>query len=155
MPIKFCSEAYFFQAWGSLMSLKSQIRDSQLRVPPRGLMLRIFTSWKNPLTSAGFEPANLGSRGKHVTPRLPRPSTILLHVLIYPTTYCFHITWNDMSLVVAQTQILGQCRCQFFLTVEMHKTHPDTDPRKLPCHKPSLEVSAEILNEILNTFQIR
>ena len=35
-----------------------------LKVPPGGLMLRIFTSWKNPSTSAGFEPANLGSRGE-------------------------------------------------------------------------------------------
>ena len=26
-------------------------------------------SWKNPSTSAGFEPVNLGSRGEHVTPR--------------------------------------------------------------------------------------
>ena len=27
MPIKFCSEAYFYQACGSLMSQKSQTRD--------------------------------------------------------------------------------------------------------------------------------
>ena len=30
---------------------------------------------KNPSTSAGFEPANLGSRGQHVTPRPPRPTS--------------------------------------------------------------------------------
>ena len=58
-----------FQAWGSLTSLKSQTRDPQLEVPPGGLVLRIFISWKNPSTSAGFEPANFGSRGEHVTPR--------------------------------------------------------------------------------------
>ena len=48
-----------------------EISDSwpQLIVPPGGLVLRIFTSWKNQSTSAGFEPANLGSRGEHVTPR--------------------------------------------------------------------------------------
>ena len=34
-------------------------------------MLRIFTPWKNPSTFAGFEPANLGSRGEHDTPRPP------------------------------------------------------------------------------------
>ena len=38
-------------------------------------MIRIFTSLKNPTTSAEFEPANLGSRGDHVTPRPPRPTT--------------------------------------------------------------------------------
>ena len=62
MPNKFCSEAYFFQTWGSLTSLKSLTRDPQLKVPPGGLVLRIFMSWKNPTTSVGFEPANLGSR---------------------------------------------------------------------------------------------
>ena len=60
----------FFQAWGSLTTLKSQTRDPQFKVPPGALVLRIFTSWKNPSIS----PANLGSRGDHVTPRPPRPT---------------------------------------------------------------------------------
>ena len=34
----------------------------------------IFTSSKNPSTSAGFEPVNIGSHGEHVTPRPPRPT---------------------------------------------------------------------------------
>ena len=51
-------------------------RDSQLKVPPEGLVLRIFTSWKSSSTTAGFEPANLGSWGEHVTPRPPRPTYI-------------------------------------------------------------------------------
>ena len=62
-----------FQAWYSLTGLKSQTRDPQLKVPPGGLLLRIFTSWKSPSTSAGFESANLGSRDEHGTPRPPRP----------------------------------------------------------------------------------
>ena len=57
-----------------LTSLKSQTQDPQLKLPPRGLVLRIFTSWKSLSTSVGFEPANLGSRGEHVTPRPPRPT---------------------------------------------------------------------------------
>ena len=67
------------------MSLKSQTRDPQLKVPPGGLVLRIFTSRKNPLTSVWFEPTNLGSRGKHVTPRPPR-LTCYIHtsVLSFP-----------------------------------------------------------------------
>ena len=59
----------FFQTRGSLTSLKSQ-----LKVSPGGLVFRIFTSWKNPSTSGGFEPANLESRGEHITPRPPRPT---------------------------------------------------------------------------------
>ena len=72
------SGVYFFQAWGSLMSLKSQTRDPQLKVPPGGLVLRIFTSWKNPSTSVVFEPANLGSRGEYVTPRPSTPTTCIV-----------------------------------------------------------------------------
>ena len=40
----------FFRVWGSLTSLKSRTRDPQLKVLPGGLVLRIFTSWKNPRT---------------------------------------------------------------------------------------------------------
>ena len=40
MPIKVCSEAYFFR----LEILRFQTRDPQLKVPPGGLVLRIFTS---------------------------------------------------------------------------------------------------------------
>ena len=64
----------YFQAWGSSTSLKSQTRDPQHKVSPGGLLLRIFKSWKNASTSAGFEPANLGSRDEHVT--LYWPSTL-------------------------------------------------------------------------------
>ena len=82
MPIKYCSGAYLFQAWGSLTSLKSQTRYPQLKVPPGGLLLRSFTSWKNPSTSAKFETMNLGSQGKHVTPRPPRLTIIIIIIII-------------------------------------------------------------------------
>ena len=54
------------------MSMKSQTRDTQLKVPPGGLVL---SSEKNSSSSGGFEAANLGSQGEHVIPRPPR-STI-------------------------------------------------------------------------------
>ena len=41
----------FFEAWGSITSLKSQTWDPRHKVPPGGLVLRILTSWKNPSTS--------------------------------------------------------------------------------------------------------
>ena len=72
MPIK------FFQAIDSLTRLKSQTQDPQLEVPPGGFVLRTFYVLKNPSTSAGFEFANLGSRGEQVTARPPRPSTTTL-----------------------------------------------------------------------------
>ena len=49
-----------------------------INVPPGGLVLRTFTCWKNPSTSAGFELANLGSRGEHVTSIPPRPTFYII-----------------------------------------------------------------------------
>ena len=68
-----------FQAWSYLTSLKFQTRDPHLKIPPGGLVLRIFTSWKNPSTSAEFEHANLGCRNEHITPRLPRQTRLSRH----------------------------------------------------------------------------
>ena len=44
--------------------------------PPKEGVLRIFLP-KNPTVSAGFEPANLGTKGQHATPRPPKP---ILHI---------------------------------------------------------------------------
>jgi hypothetical protein len=40
-----------------------------------------FFALKNPKTSAGFEPANLGTKGQHATPRPPKP--LILSVSSY------------------------------------------------------------------------
>ena len=40
--------------------------------PPKEGVLRIFRP-NNPTASAGFKPANLGTKGQHVTPRPPKP----------------------------------------------------------------------------------
>ena len=74
MAIKFLSESYFFQASGSLTSLESQTRDPSLKSFPEYLCSS---------TSAGFEPANLGSRGEHVTPRPPRPISEMNLIMQY------------------------------------------------------------------------
>ena len=37
---------------------------------------RTFFALKNPTASAGFEPANLGTKGQHATPRPPKPIPI-------------------------------------------------------------------------------
>ena len=87
----------FFQARGSLTSLKFQTRDLQLKVPPGGLVLRIFTSWKNSSTSVGFEPANFGSRDEHVTPR-PTALYISPHVFLFSSAHLFLFSWTNVSL---------------------------------------------------------
>ena len=40
---------------------------------PKEGVLSIFFALKNPTASAGFEPANLGTKGQHATSRPPKP----------------------------------------------------------------------------------
>ena len=70
----------FFQAWGSLTSLKSQTRDPQLKVPPGGLVLRIFTNLKKILRPQwGLNPRTLDLEAR----RALYPETIEADLLIY------------------------------------------------------------------------
>jgi hypothetical protein len=50
--------------------------------PPKEVVLRIFVTLKNPSSSARFEPANLGSRGKHATTRPPRAMGEIFNMII-------------------------------------------------------------------------
>ena len=45
--------------------------------PPKESVLRIFFALKNPTASAGFEPANLGTKGQHATSGPPKPIGLL------------------------------------------------------------------------------
>ena len=71
--------------------------------PPGGLVLRIFTSWKNPSTSARFQPVNLGFWGEHVTPRPPRwTDSSICTVLSRKVTFIRHIIELDENVLVGQ-----------------------------------------------------
>ena len=50
--------------------------DKRLYFPSEGRRTEDFFALKNPTASAGFEPANLGTKGQHATSRLPKPLTI-------------------------------------------------------------------------------
>jgi hypothetical protein len=41
--------------------------------PKEGVLRNFFFALKNPTASAGFEPANLGTKGHHATSRPPKP----------------------------------------------------------------------------------
>jgi len=56
--------------------------------PPKEGVLRIFFTLQIATASAGFEPANLGTKGQHATSRPPKPSLC---------TYC-RIKLIDLSL---------------------------------------------------------
>ena len=51
-----------------------------LSTPSFGRRAEDFLALKNPTASAGFEPANLGTKGQHATSRPPKP-------LIHTTNY--------------------------------------------------------------------
>jgi len=53
-----------------------------LTSPPKEGVLRIFFALKNPKSSAGFEPAKMGTKGQHATSRTPKP-------MLLKYTYCF------------------------------------------------------------------
>ena len=52
------------------------VTDGFTSPPKEGLLRFFFFALKNPTTSAGFEHANLGTRGQHATSRPPRPQVL-------------------------------------------------------------------------------
>ena len=50
-----------------------QIYDGFTSPPKEGVLRIFFSPFKNPTASAGFEPANLGTKGQQATPRPPKP----------------------------------------------------------------------------------
>ena len=75
--------------------------------PPKEGVLRIFFP-KNSTASAGFEPANLGTKGQHATPRPPKPLFLVLTLL----NYFFHIyTVNSAIIKVCYYQPNAQENC--------------------------------------------
>ena len=50
--------------------------------PPKEGVLRIFFALENPTASAGFQLANLGTKGQHATSRPPKPLFVFVVVLV-------------------------------------------------------------------------
>ena len=57
---------------------KSTTWDRLLYFPSEGRRAENFFALKNPTVSAGFEPANLGTKGQHATSRPPKPLYLLI-----------------------------------------------------------------------------
>jgi hypothetical protein len=76
MATEFCLRSIFFHA----VNLRHGTDETDdFTSPPKEVVLRIFITLKNPSSSAGFEPANLGSSGKQATIRSPRATTFLTY----------------------------------------------------------------------------
>ena len=57
--------------------------DRRLYFPSEGRHAEDFFALKNMTASAGFEPANLGTKGQHATPRPPKPVGISLFIYAF------------------------------------------------------------------------
>ena len=65
---------------GSFTCRKSTTWDKRLYFPSEGRRAEDFFSLKNPTASAGFEPANLGTKGQHATSRPTKPLTLYVTI---------------------------------------------------------------------------
>ena len=69
--------------------------------PPKEGVLRIFFALKNPAASAGFEPANLGTKGQHATSRPPKPTDGELPRRKHAT----YRTWRKFEIKTVHTPV--------------------------------------------------
>ena len=70
--------------------------------PPKEGVLSIFFRPKNPTASAGFEPANLGTKGQHATSRPPKPLGGYLHCFFIFPHAARRPTQNNWCVPVTQ-----------------------------------------------------
>jgi hypothetical protein len=112
--------------------------------PTALLPLRRKACWgffrpKNPTASAGFEPANLGTKSQHATPRPPKPLTSLYvqikwSVFVLQTRCVYYEGWTDVYKLCtcrggawAQGWVTQQSRVDCWQRQEMclFSNHPD------------------------------
>jgi hypothetical protein len=95
---------------------KSTTWDRRLYFPSEGRRAGDFFSMKNPTVSAGFEPANLGTRGQHASSRPPKPlkMNVLKRVLIEKAT-CTR-KWCNETMGLSYSHLKGD----WFIGREKH-----------------------------------
>ena len=59
------------------------------QIPSEGRRAEDFFDLKNPTASAGFEPANMDTKGQHATPRPPKPLANFVESQIFWDVYCY------------------------------------------------------------------
>jgi hypothetical protein len=91
---------------GSFTCHKSATWDRQLYFASEGRHAEDLFALRNPMALAGFEPANLGTRGQHATPRPPKP----LLSSVCSVTVPVHV----LGLQVAHHQEVTMCICDIW-----------------------------------------
>ena len=77
--------------------------------PPKEGVPEDFFALKNPTDSAGFEPANLGTKGQHATPRPPKPVHTYIHTYIHTYVHTYiHTYIHTLSKQTTKNDHVGK-----------------------------------------------
>ena len=113
----------------SLTCRKSTTWDRRLYFPSEGRRAEDFFALKNPTASAGFEPANLGTKGQHATSRPPLDSQIkFILIFTYITEWILpsgdkYCTFYKLGTKVTQARIspsVNFCVEKFYCAVRLY-----------------------------------
>ena len=117
--------------------------------PTALLPLRRKACWgffrpKNPTASAGFEPANLGTKGQHATPRPPKPLvyyyTLINIGIIWragranTTPPLFYFNWSFYKIQNLPSRILSTQQQFFFWLLDWTRASKSTGWSKSLCN---------------------
>ena len=94
---------------GSFTCRKSTKWDKRLYFPSEGRLAEDFFALKNPTASAGFEPANLGTKGQHATSRPPKPLAMHIQIVKYYGSKYLQISIcgrRDQTISIVLSKIL-------------------------------------------------
>ena len=88
---EFCQKLRFHVTFRDLLhAVKLRHGTDGFTSTPKEGVLRIFFCPKNPTASAGYEPANLGTKGQHATSRPPKPLNLILTTKPITSKYVIH-----------------------------------------------------------------
>ena len=84
---------------------RSTTWDKRLYFPSEGKRAEDFFALKNPTASAGFEPANLGTKGQHATSRPPKPLNVYVTLLL---SVAIELPHGKKKILFCRTKIPGK-----------------------------------------------
>ena len=77
--------------------------DWWLYFPSEGRCAEEFFALKNPMALAGFEPANLGTKGQHATPRPLKPLSV--YIAMKKTGVCFSLLVEVTERILFESKL--------------------------------------------------
>ena len=114
--------AYTF---GSFTCRKYATWDKRLYFPSEGRRAEDFFALKDPTASAGFEPANLGTKGQHATTRPPKPLLVVWYrdseenpvpLPLCPPKISHGLAWKKIQFSHVSSKTAFRNMCTFYVT---------------------------------------